>query len=317
MRIGLLFLFFLVPLGVAAAAYGPAVAWRAFALAALGNLALAAALSAAYGLGLASVGLDALYFTVFALGFTWVMAGNPPVRMASGEALPPVRALARFVAAASAAALVFLANAFLFGRDGLEAIVHLAESFARADAAAQAAGGDAVAQSILERALAPESIAAAVVAVTLRGGALLSAAVLLFFSRQAAFLAARLMRRGAPGAGGLASFFAPRRTIWFFSAGLAAAMLGRALSMQAVEIFAWNLLVMCGLVFLAQGGGIVLFHAARRRLSPLLRALLAAAFVVAMLSPGVNLFALGALLVLGIAENWAPMRAARKSGPSP
>jgi hypothetical protein len=318
MRIGLLSLLFLVPLGFSAVAFGPWVAWLAFALAAVGNAVVASALAAAHGLGAAGAALDVLYFTALASGFVWVMAGNPPWLEARGIQMRSFSGLQRFVAASAAAALSFLGMAFWFGRDGFDALLPLLESLASADAAAVAAGGDAVTQSLLERALDPENLLALVVAVTLRGGALFSAALLLFFSRQAAFLAARLLRRGRPGIGDMAGFFAPRRAIWAFSLSLPAVMLGRALSIPAAEIAAWNVLVMCALMFLAQGGGIALFNLARRPMPLPLRVLLGVGMVVIAFTPGLNLFALGALLVLGIVENWVPMRRAASEGePSP
>ncbi|MDR1419194.1 MAG: hypothetical protein LBI86_02350 [Treponema sp.] len=41
------------------------------------------------------------------------------------------------------------------------------------------------------------------------------------------------------------------------------------------------------------------------------------ALAAVILSPGINAFALALLALLGIAENWAPLRASGKSGSSP
>ena len=304
MRMGLLSLFFLVPLGFSAAAYGAAVAWLALALAALGHGIWSAAASLGSGLGLAGLGMDMLHFAVLAAGFTWVMAGNP-----AGPALPRIRTFFRFAAASSAAALMLVGMTVWMGRGGFGELARGIEPLFSAFIAA-AAGGDAVRQSVLEHSLAPEQVIEMAVALFLRGGALLSAAFLLFFSRQMSFLLARLFRKGAAGGGDLTGFFAPKKTIWLFSLSLPFVLLGRALGMQAVEIAAWNLLVMGGLAFFAQGGGVALFCLARRPLP--LRILFVALFVAAALRPGLNLFALGALLVLGIAENWLQMRAAKR-----
>jgi len=326
MQVGLFSLFFLVPLGFSAVVYGAAVAWVALAFAALGNVVLTMVLSTGGGgLGLVGVGMDLLHFAVFALGFTWVMAGNPPwlVRQSvpgqllSGDSVPTVphvRTLFRFVAASVAAALMFMGMIHWFGRDGFLALANRLEPLITAYIAS-AAGGDAVRQSLLENAFTPERIIEMVLTVTFRGGALLSAVFLLFFSRQMAFLLARLFRRNRVGTGDLTGFFAPRRAVWVFSASLPSILLGRALSIQAVEIVAWNLLVICGLMFLAQGGGIVLFNLARRSMPLLLRLLLGVLFVIVVFSPGINFFAFGALLILGIAENWLPLRMAKQEPP--
>jgi len=338
-RMGLLSPFFLVPLGVAAAAFGPLAAWRALALAAIGHAALMAAAFPGGGLGIGAAGAEMLRFSALAAGFTWVMAGNPPAFAAllgradgSGPgpeeprlaepgavgpagpaawALPRVRALYRFAVASAVPAFALAGAALGRGGDGggFYAAAARIEPILSAYIAA-AAGGDAVRQAVLEHALAPERLAEAASAVALRGGALFAAAFLLFFSRQAAFALAGLARRGRAGAGALAGFFAPRGAIWVFSLSVPAILLGRAVSAPAIEIAAWNALVMCALAFLAQGAGIALFFLARR--PPPLRLLLGALAVFAALSPGLNLFALAALAAVGIAENWLPLRKARR-----
>ena len=331
MRFELFSLFFLVPLGFAAVVYGAAVAWRAFAMAAFGNGFLTIAVSLGRGHGLAGAGMDVLYFVALAAGFTWVMAGNPPWlsqavagRASPGQehlevavpSVPQVRTLSRFIAASVVATLGFLGTVYWFGRNDFAALAPRLESLLSAYISS-VAGGDAVRQSVLEYTFAPERVIETVMMLTLRGGALLSAVFLLFFSRQMAFFAARIFRKRGAGSGDLARFFAPRRTIWVLSLSLLAVLLGRSLSMPAVEVLAWNALVMCGLMFLAQGGGVVLFHLARRPMPLLLRVLLGVLFVILVFSPGINFFALGALLVLGIAENWLPMRTAKQDSPSP
>ena len=322
MRFGLFSLFFLVPLGFAAVAYGATVAWIAFGMAVLGNGVLTLALYVGGGVGLAGAGLDLLYFTVLAKGFIWVMADTPQwverawvERLPEGEAVPAfprVRTLFRLVAASVAAAIMFLGTTHWFGRDGFSALAPRIESLVSAYIAS-VAGGDAARQSFLEQTLTAGRVIEMALAVTLRGGALLSSVFLLFFSRQMAFLVARLFRRRGSDAGDLAGFFAPRRAVLLFSLCLPAVLLGRALSVHVVEIAAWNLLVICGLMLLAQGGGIVLFNLARRSVPRLLPGVL---FVIVAFSPGINALALGVLLILGIAENWFPMRAAKQDSPS-
>jgi hypothetical protein len=61
-------------------------------------------------------------------------------------------------------------------------------------------------------------------------------------------------------------------------------------------------------MFLAQGGGIVLFNLARRPMPALIRLLCALAVVFVVFSPGLNVFAIGVLVLLGIAETWLNLR---------
>jgi hypothetical protein len=309
-RVGLFSMLFLVPLGFSAVVYGAYVAWAAFAVAALGNLVLVAVLSLMGGLGLTWVGFEALYFGLNAAGFTWVMAGNPP--WAFGRPLPQVRTLYRFVVASAAGTVMLLATSRLLWDGGLSDLVPMIEPLVSAYIDS-ASGGDAVMRSSMELALNPERLVEMVASVVFRGGALISAVLLLFFSRQAAFVVARLFRRKP---GDLTGFFAPRRTLLILTVSLPAVLLAGSLSMATPEIVAWNVLVMCVVVFLAQGAGIVLFNLARRPLSILVKVLLGLLFAIVVFSPGLNLFALGVLLVLGIVENWLPMRRPKQDSPS-
>jgi hypothetical protein len=75
-----------------------------------------------------------------------------------------------------------------------------------------------------------------------------------------------------------------------------------------LEIAAWNVLVLSASLFLAQGIGIVMFFLSRRRLSTLMRFCLGVLAVIIAVSPPLNLAVLGALVILGIMENWLPLR---------
>jgi hypothetical protein len=308
MRTGFLAVLFLVPPGFCAVAFGSAAAWLCFVLASLGNGVLAAGLSLYYGGGLPLAGQDILYFVVIVLGFTWIMAGNPP---GTEQRIPKIRTAYRFTIAAVLGAVMFLAVTFAGG--GNEILLGLI--FSQAEAVSEgmiaSSGMDAARQSLLQNILTPESVMQTLLAVMLRGGALFSAFFVFFFSRQAALLLARLFRRlRANTAGDLTGFYPPRLVIWIFPVSLLAVIIGRVISREAVEITAWNLLVVCAVMFLAQGGGIVLFTLTRRPMPTMFRLLLLGLLVVAVLSP-VNVFILGALVLLGIAENWLPLRVVR------
>jgi hypothetical protein len=305
MRTGFLALFFLVPPGFCAVAFGSAAAWLCFVFASVGNGILAAGISLYYGVGLPLAGKDILYFVVIVLGFTWIMAGNPP---GTEQRIPKIRTAYRFVIAAALGAVMFLV--VTFAGSGNEALLSLI--FSQAEAVSEgmiaSSGMDAARQSLLQNVLTPENVMQTLLAVMLRGGALFSAFFVFFFSRQAAFLLARLLRRlRANTTGDLTGFYAPRRVIWVFPLSLLAVIIGRVISVEAIEIVSWNLLVVCAVMFLAQGGGIVLFTLTRRPMPTMFRLLLMGLLVVVIFSP-VNVFILGALVLLGIAENWLPMR---------
>ena len=108
-------------------------------------------------------------------------------------------------------------------------------------------------------------------------------------------------------------FFAPPVTIWGLSGALVVILLTRMFRIQVLEILAWNILVICAIIFFAQGAGIFLHFLARR--SYILRFVFIVLVVMAILSPFLNMIAVTAILILGIAENWLPLRAPKK-GPA-
>jgi len=306
MRAGFFSLFFLVPLGFCAVAFGSAAAWRCFVFTLLGHGVLTAVLSPLRGTGILGTVTDILYFAVLALGFTWIMAGNPPDSL--GIQVPKVRTAFRFTAAAVTVAVVFFALTFAAGTENLLAFINF-QTETISSAVIASAGADPARQSVLERTFAPERITQAVMSISLRGGVLFSAFFLFFLSRQTALVFARLFRKQRENiSGDLSSFHVPRNFIWVFSFSLLAVLIFRRPSLEIAEIAAWNLLVICTVMYLAQGGGIVLFALSRRPMPGPFRVIFVVLLIITIFSPGINIFALGALILLGIAENWLPLR---------
>jgi len=298
MRAGFFTFFFLVPLGVCAVVFGPAAAWLSAVFASLG--------SGIWFAGFSHAGLYTLGTAVQILGFAWLMAGNP-----RRPALPPVRTVFRFIAAAAAGALVYLAVIFSLGNDAVFSAALRSQIEVIASSYIAAAGTDAAQRAFMEQTLTADRIIDIFMMIILRGGALFSTAFLLFFNRQLAFTFARLFRRQQKHSD-LIGFHAPRSTIWVFSLCLPVILLGWITSLELVEIAAWNILVMCATMFLAQGGGIALFYLARRPMPMLARFIGMVLFVCVIFSPGINVLALTILLLLGIAENWLPLRVAKQ-----
>jgi uncharacterized protein YybS (DUF2232 family) len=114
------------------------------------------------------------------------------------------------------------------------------------------------------------------------------------------------------GAVGLRGFHLPVSVIWILSFSILAVVLTEIAGLSVPGIAAWNMLVICGLMYMAQGAGIVLYFLARR--GPLMRLAMNILIIVMIFSPGINAFALGILVLLGIAENWLPLRAPETDG---
>jgi len=305
-RTGFFSLFFLVPLGFCAAAFGPAAAWLSFIFAAFGNAMLSIGFSVRYGLGLASAGLETLFFTTLALGFIWIMTGNLPYLFSF---VPRARTAFRFIAASLAGSAVLLGMIYSIGKN--KEFIELFRSQIEAVSSGLAASPamDPARQEAVERLLVPERIIETIFSISSRGGALVSMFFMFFISRQTAFILARLITKKQGNFNeDLIRFHAPKKSIWVFSFCLLVIVAGSVFSFKHLEIAAWNLLVICAILFLAQGGGIVLHYLSRRPISVPMRLLCSLLFVFLVFSPGINLAAIAALVLLGIAENWIPLR---------
>jgi hypothetical protein len=139
--------------------------------------------------------------------------------------------------------------------------------------------------------------------------------MLVFYaSRFLALFLAGLVRRGRTWPG-LREFQVSPWLIWALSLSLGLILLSRLTGWQVPEIAAWNVLAACVLMYLAQGAGIVRHFLTRRPVSPGLRLFVNIAIVFAVLSPGLNALLFGGLILLGIAEHWAPLRVLKEEGP--
>jgi len=247
--------------------------------------------------------IEVFYFTTLFLCFAWVIGGSK---------IPRMRTAYRFILASAAGSVAFLI--FVLGSSSNSAfnamLLDLAEVFSSVVVSSNEA--DAVRQSTLQLAFTPENILEMSKNILLRGGAIFSIFLMFFVNRHIALLAARLINK-QKNERALAEFFAPYQAIWALSGSIALIVLTRLLRIEALEIIAWNVLVVCAILFLAQGAGIVAFFLSRRTGN--FRFFLNIAIIIVAVSP-LNTVALAALLLLGIAENWLPLRTP-KQAPTP
>jgi hypothetical protein len=310
-RSGFFAFLFLVPLGCVAAAYTVQTARRAFAGAAALNILAALGLGFFFKIPLTVLLPDALYYTVMFLVFLWIMA--PPERG------PRIRTAYRLIAGALAGSAVFLSIEYTVVHITGVSPIFRSQAELLSSLFISSAGGDAARYSYFTQHLTAERLTELLRLGALRGGALASSLVLFFLSRQMSQSLARVIRRGRPlrsAGGGLRGFFVPRHTIWALSFSLAGVLGSRLLGLSAAETAAWNALIVCAMLFLAQGGGIVLYLIGRRAMPPVLRLFLGVLAAALVFSPGINAMALGVLILLGIAENWVPFRAPKSDGSS-
>jgi hypothetical protein len=250
-----------------------------------------------------------LYLTVAIVVFVWIT--SPPER---GAAFLRIRAAYRIVTGAVVTSLA-LALALYAARDdqGLRSLFR-SQAELLASLYAGASGADEVRRSLMERYVTPDAILELFQSAALRGGVLASCIALFTASRQISLVVAALIRRRRL-TGSLALFHVRPEFVWALSLSLLAVVAGLHFGIELLEIAGWNILVLCVILYLAQGGGIAVFFLAR--LPPGMRFALNLGVVALLLSPGINVVFMGALILLGIAENWAPFRASKPNGPPP
>jgi hypothetical protein len=296
MRSGALSLLFLLPLGFMAGAYNNAGTWLSWMAALVFNGIISAIPLRA---GSSGWGFGFLFFAAESLGFAWIMAGG---------SIANIRTLYRFIVAGAAGALLFLVNLRALGENAAFQELMKTQAELLVSAYSSQGGADAVRRSLLENALTAENLIEFIKQFFLRGGALASCFLFFFVSREAALALARLVRKRKQGAV-LGDFHAPPGTIWALSLSLGSVLVFRSIGLSAMEILAWNFLTLCGIIYLAQGAGIVLYKMGGR--PPAARLIFGVLIIVLAFSPGINVVALGVLLFLGIAENWLPLRVAK------
>jgi hypothetical protein len=239
------------------------------------------------------------------LGFTWILAGGG------------IRSAYRFILASVAGALTLLIITRTSMNDPFFMALIRSQAELLASASASLSEADAVKRSVMEYLLSPEKVAELILFISLRGAVLVSCFFMFFINRQAALIIALIFRRGRPASFlPLTDFHVPSFTIWVLSLSFPVILLSRLVNLEFTEIAAWNILIICAILFLAQGGGIALFTLTRRAMPPFLRLLGNFLIILVIFSPGINALALAALVLLGIAENWLPLRAVKTDGPA-
>jgi hypothetical protein len=299
---------FMVPLGFVGSFFGWKAAWTGALFVVLFDTFYSLGLSLFLGQSLGGFFVGLGYLALMTLAFSWLIAPPP-----GGPGILRTRAAHRLILGALAGALA-----------GQFVLSGVAESLTRFQAelisamALASAGADAVRRSLLEQELSPERVMALINMVQVRGGLLGSMMLILFINRQVSLMVAAFVcrRQGRPveGSGSLAVFHVPVRLIWVFSLALGGILFFRLLALSLPETLAWNALTLCVLMYLAQGWGILRFFMNRRTAGR--RLLLSIGIVLVILSPGINVIALGLLVLLGVAEHWAPLRVVHNGPPS-
>jgi hypothetical protein len=288
MKTGFLSFFFLVPLGYAVLVSGSL--WLIFIAAASVNIVISVLLHL-FAANNSSLWMDILYFSAVILLFLWIVSGKN------------IRTAYRFILASAGGAIAFII--FIWSnRSGTSFNVLLNEMAQLLSSIFVSSSGN---QTAVQQVFTPERVLELMTSIVLRGGALVSMFFVFFLNRQITLSVARFFRRQI-NTFGLIDFFTPSNTVWVFSGALAVVLVTRLLRVEILEIISWNVLTVCVIMFWAQGAGILMYLLAKR--PPVFRIIISVIIVVLIFSP-LSTIALVALLLLGIIENWLPLRGRR------
>ncbi|MDR2797535.1 MAG: hypothetical protein LBB80_04260 [Treponema sp.] len=309
---GFLIFFFLVPLGFMAYGYNFRSAWVSALVVIGGNgiWFLVSSGSAAYPW------LNMLYFTAMLLVFTWIVA--PPFNFShlakKGGVLCLSTAYRLIIGSVIGALTCWYIIEATWDTQGFKVLLQSQAELFRS-LAITSAGTDVVQRSLLEQYTDPEALIAQFGSVALRGGGLAACGVVFFINRQISLVCVRFIRRIRVRSS-IIHFHTAPWFIWVLSLSLLGVLVGTIIGIGPLEIGAWNMITICAILYLAQGGGIILYVLARMSLPPFIRVGLNVLLIILICSPKINLLALGALGLLGIAEHWVSFRAPKSDGSS-
>ncbi|MCL2245461.1 MAG: YybS family protein, partial [Treponema sp.] len=261
MKTGILSFFFLAPLGYAVLVCGSVLA--TFVCAAGVNIIITLFTHVFSGGNSGSLMMDILYFSTVFFMFIWITGGKN------------TRTLFRFIIGASAGAAAFFI--FIWANRNSTPFGAFLNSMAEAALTVLSSS-----TSYARNEMTADSVLMMIENVSLRGGALASMLFIFFLNRHIAVTLFLYIKRQKYGRR-ITEFFAPVNTIWVLSGALAVLILTGIVSVEILEIIAWNVLTVCAIIFLVQGFGIVTFICEKR--APAYRFLMNIVFIFVMLSP--------------------------------
>lgn len=302
----------LLPIGIAAVMFSSLTCWYAVSYSILMYAGFLVIFRSRDFFNVIDILLQTGVFLFFPLLFAWIMA--PP---AKGPGFLRIRTSFRLVISSVILLAIHLPLIYdlLQQKDIYQSLVADIEA-ALSMIPFEEMGSDVVMRSLMQDFLTPENMINSMVFFGLRGGGIASILLFFFLSRQLSFSFARIFRRVVP-APGLVLFKIKSSFIWVFSFSILILFVSFLIKLEILEIIAWNIFVICGMVYTAQGMGILMFFLNRPGAkSRGLRVLFNILFVIMIFRPNLMMYFLAVLSVLGILENWVPFRAPKTNKPS-
>ena len=229
--------------------------------------------------------IEIFYFSSMFLLFVWIIGAKKP------------RTVYRLLAGSAAGAVVFVL--LIYKTDFFSYLHEFIEELN-----AQFAEGDNSINPALLALIPADKMTELFNVVLLRGAALFSVLFIFYINRHIAYIFVALIKKRKEDKP-LTEFFAPQNSVWALSGALVSILIANFLKIELLEILAWNVFVIYATIFLAQGAGILTHLLYRRSAGFRLGALVF--FVIVLFSP-LSMAAFVMLFLLGIIENWIPIR---------
>jgi hypothetical protein len=306
---GALFIFSLVPIGLAGLMFSPLAAWFAVSYSILMYAGSLIVFQIRESINFLDVLLQTGVFSLLPVLFAWIIA--PP---AKGPAFLRVRTSLRFIISSIILLGIHIPLVYSLFQHEEFYQSFLADVESMMSIIPFASGSDVVEQSLMRDFFTPENIVNSVVFFGLRGGGLLSIMLFFFLNRQFSLMLTRIFRRINP-LPGLVHFKIKSSFIWVLSLSILILLISLQFKFEIPEIIAWNIFVLCVMIYAAQGMGIVLFVLSRPSFPRGLRFLLNMLCIIMIFKVSVMMFFIAAMTVLGILEHWVSFRAPKTNGP--
>jgi len=302
-RSGFAVLFFLLPLGFIGYGWGPKTLWACLLFAIAGNIVLTLLMGLSFRIPGGDMVWDIIYFISMTAAFAWIilpfdeksMLIPGAYRLALGACLTTMIFIGLFFRTMS--------NPVFF--EFLSSQIELIFSFYRPASEAQnTVSGFPDTLIIVEL----------MKSIILHGGALFSSVIILFVNRQLSLFLIRIF--GGPRRKNVfMTFHVYPQIFWALVFSILLIVVSNMFAIGAFGAICWNVVVLCAMMYLAQGFGIIRYFMSWHRFPSFLRFLVPVIFIILLFNPAINMLMVGAVIVLGIVENWVSFRSLNINGP--
>jgi len=296
--------FFLVPIGIVALTRGALpLVLTVFLTVAINLFTVFVSIGSEVArINMVSLISDSAYFLVLVSSFSWAAYHND-----ESERRFFSRLSWRFVFAAIGSSLVLFPIILIARRDQSLVAFFNIQAAAIADAFKAGAGSDVVQRSLMEKEMTVESIAKTFSLVISRGAVI---GHLIFFgvSWRIAFVIASFRLPSLRTRHFFMFFRNDAFLVWVLIFTLIGVMSTKMIGNEIFVAVVWNLLLLCVFLYVIQGMAIVAYNLSRPGVPVMLRPLVVFLAALIIFRPGINAAAAVALAIVGVAENWLPLR---------